>query len=413
MHKYLILFLSVSLMTCSESKDSSLLESIILSLESDFYSIVSSPEKHRLQVLYTQIDRDENNNPSFTTHTFRLRPREYFYPASTTKFPVAVLALEKANQNSKINPYSRLEILTEKPELNGVVRDLNSESGYPSIAHYIHTLFIVSDNSANNRLYEFLGRDHINQRLWELGYPNARIRHRLSISLSEELNRYTNPFVFYGKDQKIYEQPSQVGKVDLDINYDDYLLGEFHYNNGKKNTEPLDFSTKNFMSISEQHKFMKQVMFPESITTKQQLDLSDEDYVLLYKEMSVLPRHSAYPKYPDYDSYYDGYCKFFMYGDTKDTIPDHIKIFNKVGLAYGFLLDNAYIIDTDNNVEFILTAVVYHNENETMNDDTYEYDNITIPFLAELGRNVYNFELARDKNYLPDFSRFINNLKSL
>jgi|TARA_B100001079_G_scaffold261677_2_gene263056 hypothetical protein len=400
-------------MTCSESKDPSLLESIILSLESDFYSIVSSPEKHRLQVLYTQIDRDENNNPSFTTHTFRLRPREYFYPASTTKFPVAVLALEKANQNSKINPYSRLEILTEKPELNGVVRDLNSESGYPSIAHYIHTLFIVSDNSANNRLYEFLGRDHINQRLWELGYPNARIRHRLSISLSEELNRYTNPFVFYGKDQKIYEQPSQVGKVDLDINYDDYLLGEFHYNNGKKNTGPLDFSTKNFMSISEQHKFMKQVMFPESITTKQQLDLSDEDYVLLYKEMSVLPRHSAYPKYPDYDSYYDGYCKFFMYGDTKDTIPDHIKIFNKVGLAYGFLLDNAYIIDTDNNVEFILTAVVYHNENETMNDDTYEYDNITIPFLAELGRNVYNFELARDKNYLPDFSRFINNLKSL
>ena len=413
MHKYLILFLSVSLMTCSESKDSSLLESIILSLESDFYSIVSSPEKHRLQVLYTQIDRDENNNPSFTTHTFRLRPREYFYPASTTKFPVAVLALEKANQNSKINPYSRLEILTEKPELNGVVRDLNSESGYPSIAHYIHTLFIVSDNSANNRLYEFLGRDHINQRLWELGYPNARIRHRLSISLSEELNRYTNPFVFYGKDQKIYEQPSQVGKVDLDINYDDYLLGEFHYNNGKKNTGPLDFSTKNFMSISEQHKFMKQVMFPESITTKQQLDLSDEDYVLLYKEMSVLPRHSAYPKYPDYESYYDGYCKFFMYGDTKDTIPDHIKIFNKVGLAYGFLLDNAYIIDTDNNVEFILTAVVYHSENETMNDDTYEYDNITIPFLAELGRNVYNFELARDKNYLPDFSRFINNLKSL
>ena len=104
MHKYLILFLSVSLMTCSESKDPSLLESIILSLESDFYSIVSSPEKHRLQVLYTQIDRDENNNPSFTTHTFRLRPREYFYPASTTKFPVAVLALEKANQNSKINP---------------------------------------------------------------------------------------------------------------------------------------------------------------------------------------------------------------------------------------------------------------------------------------------------------------------
>ena len=204
--------------------------------------------------------------------------------------------------------------------------------------------------------------------MWDLGYSNTRIRHRLSISLSEELNRYTNPFVFYDKDQKVYEQPSLVGKVDLDINYDDYLLGDFHYNNGKKNTGPLDFSTKNFMSISEQHKFIKQVIFPESITTKERLDLSDEDYTLLYKEMSILPRHSDYPKYPDYNSYYDGYCKFFMYGDTKDTIPDHIKIFNKVGMAYGFLLDNAYIIDTENNVEFILTAVVYHNDNETMND---------------------------------------------
>ena len=93
-----------------------------------------------------------------------------------------------------------------------MVRDLSSESGYPSLAHYIRTLFIVSDNSANNRLYEFLGRDHINKRLWELGYSNTRIRHRLSMSLSEKLNRYTNPFVFYDKDQKVYEQPSKIGK---------------------------------------------------------------------------------------------------------------------------------------------------------------------------------------------------------
>ena len=408
MHKYLILFLSILLMTCSESKDSPLLERIILSLKNDFPGIVSNPTKHRLQVLYTQVDRDKNNNPNFTTHSFRLRPKEYFYPASTTKFPIAVLALEKANQNSKIGPYTRLEVLTEKPELNGVVRDLSSESGYPSLAHYIRKLFIVSDNSANNRLYEFLGRDHINKRLWDLGYQSTRIRHRLSISLDDELNKYTNPFVFYDKNQILYEQASKIGMVDLDSDYDEYLIGHYHYSNGKKNNGPLDFSTKNFMNIFEQHEFMKQVIFPESIPIKKHLDLSDEDYNLLYQEMSILPRQSKHPEYPDYDSYYDGYCKFFIYGDTKDKIPDHIKIFNKVGLAYGFLLDNAYIIDIKNNVEFILTAVVYHNENETMNDDKYEYDDITIPFLAELGRKIYDNELVRDKFFLPDFSRFIN-----
>ena len=408
MHKYLILFLSILLMTCSESKDSPLLERIILSLKNDFPGIVSNPTKHRLQVLYTQVDRDKNNNPNFTTHSFRLRPKEYFYPASTTKFPIAVLALEKANQNSKIGPYTHLEVLTEKPELNGVVRDLSSESGYPSLAHYIRKLFIVSDNSANNRLYEFLGRDHINKRLWGLGYQSTRIRHRLSISLGDELNKYTNPFVFYDKNQILYEQASKIGTVDLDSDYGDYLIGHYHYSDGKKNNGPLDFSTKNFMNISEQHEFMKQVIFPESIPIKKHLDLSDEDYNLLYQEMSILPRQSKHPEYPDYDSYYDGYCKFFIYGDTKDKIPDHIKIFNKVGLAYGFLLDNAYIIDIKNNVEFILTAVVYHNENETMNDDKYEYDDITIPFLAELGRKIYDNELVRDKFFLPDFSRFIN-----
>jgi len=61
-----------------------------------------------------------------------------------------------------------------------------------------------------------------------------------------------------------------------------------------------------------------------------------------------------------------------------------------------------------NNVEFILTAVVYHNENKIMNDDTYEYNDITIPFLAEFGRKIYDKELARDKKYIPDFDRFIN-----
>ena len=405
MNKYLILILSTMVMTCSKPQNSAILEKMINKLGNDFPSIASYPKKHRLQVLYTQIDRDKNNKPTFTTHGFRVREKEYFYPASTTKFPIAVLALEKANLNSKINPYSRLEVLTEKPELGGVKKDLSSESGYPSIAHYLRTLFIISDNSANNRLYEFLGRDHINQRIWDLGYPNTRIRHRLSMYLSDDLNRYTNPFIFYDNGRKVYQQPSQLANLDLDVNYSDYLIGRYHVSGKNEIQGPLDFSSKNFMSLGEQHAFMKQVMFPESVPMDRRLALSDEDYSLLYREMSILPRESKYPEYNS--SYYDGYCKFFIYGDTRGKIPEHIKIFSKVGEAYGFILDNAYIIDTKNKVEFILTAVVYHNNNETMNDDNYEYESISIPFLAELGRLIYNFEQNRAKEHLPVFDRFI------
>ncbi|MDP3682829.1 MAG: hypothetical protein Q8S01_02755, partial [Ignavibacteria bacterium] len=90
-----------------------------------------------------------------------------------------------------------------------------------------------------------------------------------------------------------------------------------------------------------------------------------------------------------------GCVKFFFCGDTKDTLPDYIKIYNKVGMAYGYLIDNAYIVDSNNKIEFLLSAVIYVNEDEIFNDDKYEYDEIGLPFLANLGRVIYSYELER------------------
>jgi len=50
--------------------------------------------------------------------------------------------------------------------------------------------------------------------------------------------------------------------------------------------------------------------------------------------------------------------------------------------------------------------VLYVNQNETLNDNTYEYNEISIPFLAALGNAVYRFELKRVKDVLPDLTRF-------
>ena len=96
-----------------------------------------------------------------------------------------------------------------------------------------------------------------------------------------------------------------------------------------------------------------------------------------------------------------------MFGDSQKKIPDHIRIYNKVGMAYGFLIDNAYIIDIKNNIEFFLSAVIYVNENQTLNDNKYQYDQLGLPFLSELGTAVYNYELARKRNVDPDLGQFI------
>ena len=97
----------------------------------------------------------------------------------------------------------------------------------------------------------------------------------------------------------------------------------------------------------------------------------------------------------DKDEYYDSYGKFFMFGDSKQPIPKNIKIYNKVGYAYGTLTETAYIKDESNGVEFILSATILVNKNQIFNDNDYEYDTIGIPFLSELGKAIYDYELEK------------------
>ena len=110
--------------------------------------------------------------------------------------------------------------------------------------------------------------------------------------------------------------------------------------------------------------------------------------------MSMLPKESDCPKYNSAE-YYDGYVKFLMFGDSKEPIPNNIKIYSKSGLAYGYLTDNTYIIDEENNVEYFLSATLHVNGNGIYNDDNYEYDEIGLPFLAKLGQIVYEHEKQR------------------
>ena len=56
-----------------------------------------------------------------------------------------------------------------------------------------------------------------------------------------------------------------------------------------------------------------------------------------------------------------------------------------MGQAFGFLIANAYVVDKDTGRSFFLTAAVYANPDETINDDNYAYDSISFPALADVG----------------------------
>lgn len=391
----------------SSSNSSNMIENILSTKPKQFKAILDNPEPYRLQILYTQIDRDENNLPHFTSHTYRVNPQEYFYPASTIKLPGALVALEKLNGLAipGLDKYTPLQADSAYAGQSPVRGDSTSSDGQASIAHYIKKVLLVSDNDAYNRLYEFVGQQHLNQALHQKGFKDVQLVHRLDIFLSPDENRHTNPFRFYKDGKVIYEQPLVNNPTPFTQARFEGMLGKGYMKGDVLVDGPMDFTAKNYISIEALQGILKSTLFPEAVPEEQRFNLTEDDYAFLYKYMSMKPRESDYPAY-DPNDYPDGYVKFFLYGNTKERIPEHIRIFNKVGNAYGFLIDNAYVADFDNKVEFMLTAVILVNEDGIFNDSKYEYDTVGYPFMRNLGRAIYEHELKRKKERLPNLDKF-------
>lgn len=362
------------LVSCTnETYSSEPLKTVLSSENEKIKRVMDSLKNHELQVIFTQIDRKQNEI-TFTDYQFQVNDSAYFYPASTVKFPTAVLALEKLNAIDTLNLDTRFYV--------------EGDSVETTFRKAISEIFSVSDNQANNRLVEFLGQDAINKSLYSKRISNFRLSHRLGYH-TEDLE--TKPLIIYLNDSTTTVLEGSTNTYPENLVLKGIEKGIGFYQNEELIEEAFDFSLKNYYPISSQHEVLKRVIFPENFKKEEQFNLSATQWAQLLKSMHTVPRNVGY----DPETYYDGYCKFFMYGDTKKTIPDHIKIYNKVGFAYGTLTDCAYIIDTKNNVEFMLTATLLVNKDQIFNDDDYEYETIGIPFLAELGRQLYAFELGK------------------
>ena len=343
----------------------------------------------------------------FTTSiiTYRLDPREYFYPASTVKLPTAALALEKLERLNIPGLSRNTNMLTSAsaPYQTEARSDESSSSGLPTIGNYVRKILLVSDNDAFNRLYEFVGQQAINEAMLSKGYGNTRIVHRLEIGLSKSQNQLTNPIDFVVGEKIIYQQQEQNTQTDF-YGPEPELLGVAEMIAGERQLGPKDFSEKNAYSLMDQHNVVKNLLFPESVPATQGFNLNADNYQFLYKYMSMYPGESNIPAYQNAEQYPPGYVKFLMYGGDAASIPANIRIFNKVGDAYGFLTDSAYIVDYKNQIEFLLSATIFTNENLTFNDDNYEYDEIGLPFLRDLGQAIYHIELKRKREFTPDLS---------
>jgi hypothetical protein len=381
-----------------------LLEELMKQKSPVFDAVLAHRNEWNVQVIYTEIERGKKGKLKFTNHTFNVDDQRYYYPASTVKLPIAILALQKLNELGIKGLDKNTTMITgsEGDRQTEVCNDPSAPDGRPTIAHYIKKILLVSDNDAFNRLYEFLGQEYINNTLHKMGYANVQIIHRLDISLTQDENRHTNPVEFIDSSGKVlHYKPAE--KSTLVYAERNTKLGKGFYRGAQLINEPFDFSKKNRFTLTELHGIVKSILFPESVPAAQRFNLTADDYLFLQRYMSMLPGESKSPVY-DTTAYWDTYVKFLYYGAQKRTSEPAVRIFNKPGDAYGFMIDGAYIVDYANQREFFLSAIIHCNSDGIYNDDQYEYRTVGLPFMKALGRLIMEYERTKVSRGKGSFS---------
>ena len=348
------------------------IRSILKNSESELINYVyKNQEKFEVQIILTELKKRKNG---FTIHKkkFNVDKKNYFYPASSIKLPIALLTIEKINENPNLNINSEFSI-----EGDSIITTFKKE---------ITDLFIISSNESYNRLFEFLGQDYINKKLKQKGFKDFSIYHRLSTKESDNLK--TKEINFYRNGEINQIQKSINNKPLTKLNLKNLNKGVGFILDNELQNKSMDFSRKNYFSIEELNNILICLFFPE-VSKNKKFNLSNSQNLLIQKLMSSTPYDMGFDK----NIYPNNYNKFFIYGDKDGMINDNI--YNKVGNAYGYSIDNAYIYNKNSDRHFVLTACIYTNANNILNDNYYEYDEIGIPFLAEIGRFLTNYNFRQ------------------
>ncbi|TVT37960.1 serine hydrolase [Hymenobacter setariae] len=387
--------------------DSPLLDSLLRTSPA-LAKVLSHPSTYQLQLIYTQINRDAQNVPHFTQHTYHLNPRQYFNPASLVKLPVALLALEKLhtlpttiNRNTILSTGTAWRCQTPVPF--AAPADSNRQA---TVGNYIKRMLLVSDNLAYNRLYEFLGQKQLNDRLQQLGYSGSRIVRRFA-PCDTAANRHTNPVAFHTPTgDTLYTQPAQTNPRTPAPPLGPIYAGRAYKAGDHIIHRPYEFTTANNLPLPDITALLQTALFSEATPATQRPHLTPVDYAFLRQYLHLTPHASQFTPYTS-PKYFDAYKKYLYYGRRPEAQPQAgLRIFNIVGMSHGYLADVAYFADSLHQSEFLLSAVLYVNQDGIINDATYEYDTIGEPFLAQLGQLFYQYEARRPRRYQPDLTPF-------
>jgi hypothetical protein len=356
-------------------------------------AVLAAAEDHRLQMLLTQVERQHDGRwIRVREQVFRV-DAEYAYPASAIKLIGAIAAVARMQDLARANPAIGLDTpLSFEPLFPGEEAwrhdPSNLEGGVVTLRHEIRKLFLVSDNPAYNRCFDYAGRDELHRICEEAGLDGVRAVHRLSVARTEQQNRMSPRILWRdeaGEWRALLEEREAKRALAPKRAHRFEVGSGWRRDSGELVAKPMDFSTKNRAPLGELQAALAMLVDPRLVSEGAKgFELSDEHRRFLFEIATAKPEDSANPRYEDKSIVAERF-KFLLRGLKRHVREDEIVYANKIGRAYGFSTENAFVAHLERGVGFFFTATLYTNRDGILNDDKYEYAEVADPFFEELG----------------------------
>ncbi|MBT8271580.1 MAG: class A beta-lactamase-related serine hydrolase, partial [Bacteroidia bacterium] len=251
-----LLLVLMLIFSCAEESEFDPLQAALASDNRSIQRVMDSLEQYEVQIKLTTISRSPDS-VVFDEFQFQLNDSMYFYPASSVKFPVAILALEKLQKDSRLD--------LDTPFF------VEGDSSFTTMRSDIRDIFAVSSNDTFNRLFEYLGKDSINNRLESKDLGKIRISHRLSTSDAFDLT--TRPLIIQISDSTLFNTEPSINQPIRSLELEGITKGRGYYSDDELVLEPMDFSERNYLPVSSLHAIMQRVFFPNKFSAHKRFDL--------------------------------------------------------------------------------------------------------------------------------------------
>jgi hypothetical protein len=238
---------------------------------------------------------------------------------------------------------------------------------------------VISDNDAYNRLFEFIGPEELAARLDGYGLERARIVHHLGRGEHDESPAPS--FELRGSGRTV----SVARRVDFVVGpaRTAFVGSAWVEPDGRRIDGPVDFGEKNRIELRGLQDLLVAVLRPElSDLTPPRWSSADRSELVAI--LGRLPSELIGQPAPALDATHKP-----LQAAIAAALPEHVvRVYGKGGRAYGFAVENAYVVDETSHRAVFVAATIYANDNETLNDDQYEYETLADPFIEALGRFV-------------------------